>query len=426
MHTKSQIRIPAITTIILCMIVIQVNGQDAVDSTLNKDCQTKDVTDYLRQWFHMKPKTTQKESSFFIAPVVGSTPSTGVVVGIALQSAFKLPSASLSAFQANVQYTMKKQFSVSLENNVFARENKIFLSGDWSYYDYSQPTYGLGTNAPNRKLGSYFAFNNVGEPKDSQVQPMRFKYYKLHQTFSFKVKQHFYIGPGIHYDQYAKIEDLNLDTASHHITSHYAYSQKHGFDPTHYTVMGMSLNMVFDNRDNSINAYKGMYANLNYRVNPKFLGSDESSSVLWAEFRTYHGVSKKQPSEVLAFWVAGEFTMSGTLPYLNLPAIGNDQRQKTGRGYTIARFRGNQMVYGEMEFRYPISKCTHTLGAVVFINGVTTSSEDTGVKLFDYIRPGFGIGLRFLFQKQSRMNIQADYAKGNDSGGIYFGASEVF
>src|SRR5206468_8683669 len=117
MRNRNQIRIPVITAIILCMNVFQLHAQEVVDSSSNKDSETKDVTDYLRQWFHMKPKTTQKESSFFIAPVVGSTPSTGVVVGIAMQSAFKLPAASLSAFQANVQYTMKKQFSVSVENN---------------------------------------------------------------------------------------------------------------------------------------------------------------------------------------------------------------------------------------------------------------------------------------------------------------------
>jgi hypothetical protein len=48
------------------------------------------------------------------------------------------------------------------------------------------------------------------------------------------------------------------------------------------------------------------------------------------------------------------------------------------------------------------------------------------VRLFEYIKPGFGAGLRILFQKKSRMNIVVDYAKGENSGGIYFGAFEVF
>lgn len=419
--------------LILCLTAVKAGAQNvdparvAADSPVQKTaCEPQDVTDYIKRWFHLKAKKKEKTSSIFLAPVFGSTPSTGFVYGVTVQGAFQLPASKLSAFQANVQSTTKKQFSVSLKNNVFAKGNTVFLSGDWSYFDYSQPTYGLGTNAPNGKLASYFHYNTVGEPDDSLVQPMRYKYFKLHQTFSMEVKPNFFIGPGIHFDHYSDIEDLKLDTVAHYITSHYAYSEKYGFNPEKYTAMGVSLNMVYDSRDNLINAYKGIYANLNYRINPEFLGSDKNSSTLWAEFRTYIGLSKKRPQHVLAFWWAGHFTVSGTLPYLNLPAIGNDQRAKTGRGYTIARFRGNHMMYGETEYRFPISRCTSTLSGVVFANAVTTTNKDAGVGLFDYVKPAFGAGLRILFQKRSRMNIQVDYAKGENSGGLYFGASEVF
>ena len=76
--------------------------------------------------------------------------------------------------------------------------------------------------------------------------------------------------------------------------------------------------------------------------------------------------------------------------------------------------------------RYDLLKCSNILGGVVFANAVTTTNQDKGVKLFEYIRPSVGLGLRILFQKQSRMNIQVDYAQGEDSNGVYFGASEVF
>ena len=396
------------------------------DTTRKPGCEQKDMSDYLRQWFKMEPRAQNKTSSIFLVPVVGSTPSTGVLVGVTLQTAFQLPESKMSAFQATVQYTFNKQFSVSVKNNVFAKKNKVFLSGDWTYYDYSQPTYGLGTNAPGRKLKRHFVFSQVGETKDTLAQPMKFKHYKLHQTISFKVFRNFFVGPGIHYDRYDKIQDLTLDTLNHQITSHYAYSMLYGFDPTRYSVMGVSLNLVFDSRDNLINAYKGFYANINYRMNPEFLGSDKASSTLWTEFRSYLSMSKRRPQKVLAFWWAGHFTVNGTLPYLNLPAVGNDQRSKTGRGYTIARFRGNHMMYGEVEYRFPLLKCSNILGGVVFANAVTTTNQDKGVKLFEYIRPSVGLGLRILFQKQSRMNIQVDYAQGEDSNGVYFGASEVF
>ena len=83
-------------------------------------------------------------------------------------------------------------------------------------------------------------------------------------------------------------------------------------------------------------------------------------------------------------------------------------------------------MYGEVELRLPISKCTNTLSAVFFVNGTTTDNKILGVELFDYVQPGYGGGLRILFQKKTRMNIQVDYGKGKKSGGVYFGAGEVF
>lgn len=426
MQKGKRYRGPLISLFMICFASFI--GQAQEMDTLKKDsvCEPKDMVDYIRQWFHIKAKEKKRTSSIFLAPVFGSSPSTGFVIGATVQGAFQLPGSRLSAFQSNVQYTTKKQFSVSLKNNVFAKKNRIFLSGDWSYFDYAQPTYGLGTNAPRGTLPAFFHFNDIGEPTDSLAQPMRYKYYKLHQTFSWRVAENLFIGPGIHLDYYTGIEDQKLDTPVHYITSHYAYSKKYGFDPNKYSVAGLSLNLVLDSRDNMINAYRGIYANLNYRFNPGFMGSDEESSTLWAEFRTYLSMSKKRPGNILAFWGIGHFTVSGHLPYLALPFLGNDQRARMGRGYTIARYRGNNMIYGEAEYRLPISKCTQTLGAVFFVNLITTSNKDGQTALFEYVQPGFGAGLRVLFTKRSRMNITVDYGRGTNSGGVYFGASEVF
>jgi hypothetical protein len=414
--------------ILLCLYLLVYSdglGQNTDTLSLSDSCETKDATDYVRNWFNIKPKKKEKTSSIFLAPIIGSTPSTGFVFGVTLQGAFQLPGSKISAFQSVISYTTKQQFTVSLKNNVFASNNKLFLSGDWSYFDNSQPTYGLSTKTYNDLLSRFFNYNDVGAPEDSLVEPMRFKYLKLHQTISFAVRPNWFIGPGIHLDLYTDIDDIKLDTPSRY-TRHYIHSKVHGFNPKKYNVIGLSLNIVYDSRDNMINAYKGIYANINYRYNPTLLGSDQMSSTLWTEFRTYIGISKKKPENVLAFWALGHFSLDGTIPYLNLPAIGNDQRNKTGRGYTIARFRGDNLVYGEIEYRFLLSKCTKTLGAVIFLNAVTADSKDIRVELFEYVQPGFGVGIRLLFQKNNRMNIQADYGVGNKSGGIYFGAGEVF
>ena len=85
------------------------------------------------------------------------------------------------------------------------------------------------------------------------------------------------------------------------------------------------------------------------------------------------------------------------------------------------------MVYGETEFRFPISPKTGVLGGVVFVNAVTASNKDANIHLFDYINPGAGIGIRLLFNRPSRTNVQFDYAAGSyGSTGAYLGLQEAF
>ena len=108
-----------------------------------------------------------------------------------------------------------------------------------------------------------------------------------------------------------------------------------------------------------------------------------------------------------------------------LPALGYDQRGRAGRGYTQGRFRGNNLVYSEAEYRFPISPCGGILGGVLF-NAITVSNPASDDKLFNYITPGYGFGLRIMVDKRSRTNVQVDFGFGQKFAGIYFGASETF
>jgi outer membrane protein assembly factor BamA len=257
---------------------------------------------------------------------------------------------------------------------------------------------------------------------------MKFNYLKIHALMNRQIRGDLYAGIGYHLDQYTSIKDesLNLDTVPSLITPHYGYNTKYGHSLTKYTLSGLSLNLVYDSRDNMINAYKGIFANINYRYNFEFLGSDQDASSLWVEFRTYLGMSAKTRRNVLAFWIFGDFNLTGNLPYLTLPSLGEDQRARSGRGYTNGRFRGNNIVYGEVEWRFPISPCSKILGGVLFVNAATTNSEDRNVSLFEYINPAVGVGVRVMVNKYFRTNINLDFAIGSNTKGFYFSGQETF
>ena len=86
------------------------------------------------------------------------------------------------------------------------------------------------------------------------------------------------------------------------------------------------------------------------------------------------------------------------------------------------------MVYGEAEYRFPISKCGGIIGGVLFVNATTADNPNAlkPVGLFEYIAPAYGFGFRMMVDKRSRTNLQLDFAFGNNSTGIYLGAAETF
>ena len=107
-------------------------------------------------------------------------------------------------------------------------------------------------------------------------------------------------------------------------------------------------------------------------------------------------------------------------------ALGEDQKARSGRGYIAGRYRGEDFIYGEVEYRFPLLRCAQTLGGVLFVNAVTATNEGRGVGLFDYVRPAVGAGIRFLINKHTRLNINLDFAIGFDSKGFYFSGTEAF
>ena len=413
---------------VLFLVALGSFGQEPGQDTVNSTCPQKDLPDVLREWFGKPPIIKPvKLGTLILVPTIGSSPATGFSIGAAAQYAFRRRESNslYSLLSASVSVTTKKQMIVQLKNNVYTKNNKFFLSGDWRFLVYSQSTYGLSTKAPD---GTLLDYQNGGTPipDDSLAQPMIFNWVRFYQTVSMKLKKSIYVGLGYHFDYHFNIIDERLDTTNRSLTSHYLYSNHYGFNTQEYVLSGLSINFVVDTRDNMINPYKGFFANVNYRFYPDFLGNKKTGNYILTEWRSFHSLSSKNPRHLLAFWLIGAFSPKGQLPYLDLPAIGYDQRGRSGRGYTQGRFRGSDLVYGETEYRFPISKCGGILGGVVFANATTANSPDKKVSLFDYIAPAYGGGLRIMVDKHSRTNLQVDFAFGQHSHGFYLNATEVF
>jgi len=395
----------------------------AQNDSINREiCPPKTILEIFKKKDSVYVVKPVKNSFFLIIPAIGTQPATGFFFGAVAQYTFKgkQKSDKYSIANLGITYTVKNQWLVNVKNNILLNNNRIFLSGDYRLYLFSQPNYGLGTNIipPKRDQDPGFSI-------DSLAQPMDYNYLKFHQTASFEVKKNFYVGGGINIDWYSNISDKELDIENQKITYHYDYSQKYGFNNLEYFLTGVSLNLVYDSRDNQVNATHGWFANINYRFNPVLFNNQRYSNVLYTEYRNFIPLSQKNERYILAIWTYGQFVTRGKVPYLNLPAIGWDQRSRSGEGYTQGLFRGTNLVYLSTEFRFPIT-CNQMLSGTVFTNFVTTSNPDTNTKLFSSVQPAAGIGLRILIDKATRTNLIADYSWGNQSKGFYLNAGETF
>jgi len=396
-------------------------------------CPQKDIFDILTREKLQAPEIPSRKVRAIILPLIGFSPATRLQLGLGSTLSWTVgrnPLTKLSAGSVQLLWTSQRQLIAYVRSNMFFNENKWFLQTDWRWYLFRLPTYGLGTGPVNNIPAI------TGDPDPVLISasykggkfPMKYNWIKFHNILYMEVAEDFYSGIGYHLDHYYDIVDdnLNLDSTAAIITPHYAYSRLHGFNIKTYTASGVSFNMAYDTRDNIINAYKGIYINAGYLFNFTFLGSNRDGSRLWAEFRTYIGLSEKVPRNLVAFRVFGSFKISGALPYLNLMTNGFDPLNSSGRGYTQGRWRGEDFVYGEAEYRFPIMPCSKIVGGVVFINVTTASNRDMQVPLFGYFKPGCGFGLRIMVGKNDRTNLLIDFGLGEVSHGLYLQAQEVF
>ena len=392
-----------------------------------------DLIDIIGKMFNRKgparsDSVVQGVRNLSLLPIIGYGPANGFVIGSAVSATNLLGdknTTQLSSALVSISLTTKKQVLLCARSNIYLPGNKWYIPGDVRLLFFAQPTYGLGIYGLDATLN--FNIDGTDVSKSVLQQPMRFNYIRFYETVLKEIFPHWYAGMGINIDDHFSIQDqsLQIDTPNPVITSNYYYSTKYGFDPLHYSTNGLTLNIVQDSRDNPINAYKGYYASLSLRVNEKIFGGSQNSTMLYAEWRNYIPLEKSKPGLVLAFWSWGQFVTSGNVPYLALPAIGWDTYGRSGRGYVQGRFRGVNMVYGETEFRMPISR-NGLFGAVAFLNATSASNPNTGQTLFNALAPGYGIGLRIKMNMKDRTNICIDYGRGRDSHGLYFNIQETF
>jgi outer membrane protein assembly factor BamA len=245
---------------------------------------------------------------------------------------------------------------------------------------------------------------------------MQYNYIRFYEIVYRQITTNFFAGAGYIIDWRYNISSVNTKAP---VPSDYEL-----YGPqTSSTSTGFTLNALYDTRDNSINPFKGFYAMATYRDNLKFMGSNSNWESLILDVRKYFNWPAGSRN-ILAFWSYDWLVLSGKPPFLDLPATNWDTYSSTGRGYIQGRFRGDEMVYGETEYRFPLSR-NGLFGAVVFLNGESFSGLNS--HRLQSVQPGWGTGLRIKLNKTSKTNLDIDYGFGEQgSNGLFINITELF
>ncbi|HTB32829.1 MAG TPA: hypothetical protein VK808_12430 [Bacteroidia bacterium] len=365
--------------------------------------EQKDIGDVLRNLFKIKappgPDCTLEKPGkllFSLAPAAGYTLEGGPIASVTINASLYTSdpaNTNLSVFTFGGQYSLHNQLMLPVISDIWTKNNKYDLLGDWRYYSYPSKTYGLGSNTSLLL-----------------VDPTYYSYIKVYQEVLRHFGSNYYGGIGYNFDDHFNIRDYGDETDF----------QQYNEGATKTVSSGPIVHLMYDSRTNINNPKDAFYASVIYRENLTFLGSDQNWQYLQVEVRKYFRLSSH---DVLAFWSWNEFT-SGHAPYFDLPSNQWDTYSNTGRGYIQGFYKGTNMVYLEAEYRFGISR-NGLFGGVIFSNA-GSATQWPGNK-FEYVDPGEGAGIRIKFNKYSDVNLCIDYAIGLDgSHGLFFNLGEVF
>jgi outer membrane protein assembly factor BamA len=336
-------------------------------------------------------------------PVVGYTLQTGFAGVLSANFAFytgERNRAKLSSVLTSITYSQYEQIIFPIQADIWTKDNRYNIVTDWRIMKYPSLTYGLGGNT-NADSG----------------YSIDYSYLRFHQAILRSVARNLYLGLGYDLDYYWNIQEMDPPTGKTTDFERYGFTNKE-------IAAGVSYHFLYDSRRNQINPDNGGLANITYRPNFTFLGSDANWQSLVLDLRKYV-VFPGSSHNVLAFWSYDWFTLgNGNPPYLLLPSTGWDPYSNTARGYIQGRYKGRNMLYLESEYRFGISP-DGLIGGVLFANAQSFTEPVSGK--FQYIAPGYGAGIRIKLNKFSRTNLCIDYGWApHGMGGFFVNLGEVF
>ena len=287
-------------------------------------------------------------------------------------------------------YSTNKQYKITLNPIFYFMRNDLYISMPTHFGHFVDKFWGIGNNTPETGNEQY-TLDEIALKFDIQLPPLWFAADRSGIIFDYNKTD-------IVDKQNNKLLQEDLVTGSN------------GGE-----IIGIGTDFVWDTRDNLFFPNKGGYQFFEIIVYPS-AWSDFVFYTFELDVRHYNAFS---PDHVLAgnFYFAGA---RGNTPFYMLPALGGENRM---RGYFEGRYRDNLYTMFQLEYRQYF---WWKFGFIVFAGMGDVADELLSFKLKEF-KYSFGLGLRFLFNKEEKVNLRMDIGIGQDGNtGLYFGIEEAF
>ncbi len=390
--------------VLVVVLPFKIWAQDTLEQN-----QKKDLQDVARSVFGQLPFSKSEQSQrdservyFSIIPAFASAGSEQVFV-TSFMTAFYLGSpktTNLSNVYFTPYITLSEQYVFPMRSYIWTKNNKLNFIGDYRFMKYPQWQY------------------NINHPSEINEES-RLNYYqtRFYQTMSYSVQPYLAVGLGVQYDYYAGIQEDNKE-----VTGLSSYQQYGDTNTRSFHSGGPTLELIFDNRGNTINPQKGNYLRVSCRNNSKIFGSKNLWNSIYIDAKKYIPINL-QKNQIIAFWVWYWSILGGKPNYLDLPSNGWDNYGRSGRGLYRNKYRSSGLIYSEVEFRSNLS-ANGLWGMVAFLNFTSPAVLFTQEYHSPFI--GAGTGVRLLLDKRSGTKCGLDVGFSKSYWGVYLTLNEYF
>lgn len=365
-------------TIIICIVFAPIPATGFEASIVKESIVSQTETDSLRR----------KPVNFLVLPIIFKSPDTGWAFGALPQAVYRTGSSQHpSSVRVDAYYTQKNQYHFLLRSTNWFHGDRTNVDGKLSLKKWPTFYYGIGNDTP-ASLKESFTENLL----EGSLQGIR------------RIGKNWYAGANYSM-RYGEIRELNGEGL---------VSQNFPGGSNEIFTSGLAAIFRFDTRDHHFFPTRGFFHNVEVYTALKALASDYAFTTITADLRMYVPLHPSHSMAVQVFSVTG----TGDMPFRQLPSVGS-----VLRGYSNVRHIDKNLALLQAEYRFvPVM---WRVGFVVFAGAGDVFNHPGDIEL-NKLKYNGGLGIRYQFSREEKINIRADYGVGRKTAGDYIDLGEAF